>query len=260
MRYLYGMEYRRLRLAVKDRVARITLSRPGEGNRVDHRVLRELEDAASVIAERQDVNVTLLDADGADFCLGWDAATRAGLLSAAQPALDPFGPLARLACPTVASIRGRALSAGLELALACDIRVAAADARFAAPEVGEGVLPLAGATQRLPRIAGKPAALAMLLLGEVFDAARAAQCGLVSRVAPVDALEAETTALVETIASRGPLAVRYAKEAAIRGLEMTLDQGLRFETDLSIILQTTRDREEGLRAFFEKRPPEFEGR
>ena len=254
------MEYERLRLSIDGRVARVTLCRPDEGNRVSLRLLRELEDAAAAIAESAAINVALIEAEGDDFCLGWDDEARAALLSGSEASFDPFGCVAGLACVTVASMRGRTLSAGLELALACDIRIAAPDARFAMPEVMQDILPLAGATQRLPRVAGKAAALSMLLLGEEAGAAAAYQCGLVSRLAAPDALAGEAEAIASAIASRGPLALRYAKEAVARGVEMTLDQGLRFEADLSVILQTTRDRAEGLRAFFEKRPPNFEGR
>jgi len=254
------MDYQRLRFSLDERTARITLAHAQEGNRIDQRLLRELDDAAARIAEDAAVNVAVIDAEGDDFCLGWDDATRAELLATTQAVVDPFGAIAGLACPTVASIRGGAVSGGLELALACDIRIAEEGVRFGVPEVSQGMMPLAGATQRLPRVAGKAAALSILLLGEEFNGKRAYECGLVSRLVAQGQLEAETNAVAEAIAARGPLAVRYAKEAAVRGVEMTLDQGLRFETDLSIILQTTEDRAEGLRAFFEKRPPNFKGR
>ncbi len=254
------MEYERLRLSIEGRVARVTLSRPDARNRVDGRLLRELDDVAAVVSDAAGINVLCFDAEGADFCLGWDAATRAELLQPGTASFDPFGAIAALPCVTVASIHGAALSAGLELALACDIRIGGADSRFGLPEVSEGILPLAGATQRLPRVAGKAIALSMLLLGDELTSQQAYAAGLISRLAAAGNLEAETEAIVTAIASRGPLAVRYAKEATIRGAEMTLEQGLRFEADLSVILQTTDDRAEGLRAFFEKRPPQFEGR
>ncbi len=249
-----------MRLSIDGRVARITLSRPDTSNRIDDRLLRELDDAGERISASADVAVVLIDAQGDDFCLGWDDATRDALQQGKPALVDPFAAIAGLACPTVASVHGGALSGGFELALACDIRIADASARFALPEVSDGRLPLAGATQRLPRIAGKAAALSMLLLGEEFDGARAYQTAIVSRLAAAGQLEVETQSLVEALASRGPLALRYAKEATIRGIDMTLDQGLRFETDLSVILQSTEDRAEGLRAFFEKRQPRFEGR
>jgi enoyl-CoA hydratase/carnithine racemase len=254
------MEYQRLRLVLEGRIARITLSLLGTESRIDERLLRELEDAAEVIASSSEVAVALIDSEGDDFCLGWQEPVRLALLDAKTAVADPFAAIAMLACPTVALVRGRAISGGFDLALACDIRIADSSARFGLPEVALGSIPLAGATQRLPRIAGKAAALSMLLLGEEFDGERAYQSGIVSRLTSAGGLEAEAQSIAEAIASRGPLALRYAKEATVRGIDMSLNQGLRFETDLSVILQSTADRAEGLRAFFEKRPPRFEGR
>jgi enoyl-CoA hydratase len=119
---------------------------------------------------------------------------------------------------------------------------------------------MAGGTQRLARIVGRAAALELILTAEPIDAQTARRIGLVSQVVPRDRLLAEASALAERIAARGPIAVRYAKEAVSQGLDMPLEQALRFETDLTIILQTTEDRAEGVRAFLEKRAPEFKGR
>jgi enoyl-CoA hydratase len=119
---------------------------------------------------------------------------------------------------------------------------------------------MAGGTQRLARIVGRAAALELVLTAEPIDAQTALRIGLVSQVVPREHLLAEASALAERIAARGPIAVRYAKEAVSQGLDMSLEQALRFETDLTIILQTTEDRAEGVRAFLEKREPEFHGR
>ncbi len=121
-------------------------------------------------------------------------------------------------------------------------------------------MPCGGGTQRLPRLVGRAKAAEMILLGQSLDAAAALACGLVNRVAPRGEARAAAERLARTMASRGPLALRYAKEAINRGLDMPLEQALRYETDLTVILQTTRDRAEGVRAFLEKRPPRFEGR
>jgi len=254
------MDYRTLRLSIAGPIARITLSRPDVANRVDARLLRELAAASEAIAADDAVCVTLLTADGPDFCAGWEDATRDELLAALQPGLDPFGCLAALPAPVIAAVHGASLSAGLEIALACDIRIAADDARFALPEVTQGTLPLAGGSQRLPRIAGRAVATSMLLLGDELDAPAALDAGIVSRVFPAAKLAAEAEALATRIAEHGPLALRYAKEAVHHGSELSLDQALRYELDLSIILQTTSDRAEGVQAFLEKRPPKFEGR
>jgi enoyl-CoA hydratase/carnithine racemase len=162
--------------------------------------------------------------------------------------------------PVVTSLQGNIVSAGLELALCADIRIAADDARFSLPELSQGLLPLSSGSQRLTRIAGRSVASSMLLLGEELDATAALRCGLVSRVVPAKDLAREAEALAARVAERGPVALRYAKEAVHQGIEMSLDQGLRLELDLSIVLQTTADRAEGVKAFLEKRKPNFEGR
>jgi enoyl-CoA hydratase/carnithine racemase len=253
------MEFQSLRLEIEAGLARIVLARPAAANRVDARLLREIEAAAERVSDDASVAVCLVTAEGPDFCAGWDPETREQLLTREPQIVDPFLPLAGLACPVIVAVQGRALSAGLELALACDVRLAAEDARFGLPEVGEGLLPLAGGTQRLARLAGRAVASAVLLLGEELDAEAAYRCGLVSRIVPASGLASEASAVAARAASRGPLALRYAKEAVRHGLALPLDEALRYELDLSIILQTTRDRAEGVRAFLEKREPRFEG-
>jgi enoyl-CoA hydratase len=255
------MQYEAIRFLEGGPLAEIELARGVSGNLIDRRCLDELASAAETISRSSEVVAVLLRAAGPDFSRGWSPALRAELTAHnAAPLADPFGPLAALSVPLIAALQGRVTSAGLELALVCDIRIAASDAVFSQPETGDGLLPLAGASQRLPRLAGRGVALAMLLLGEELDAEAAYRCGLVSRVVAPAELEQSARALAARLAERGPLALRYAKEAVQRGLEMSLDQGLRHELDLSIILQTTADRAEGVRAFLEKRPPRFEGR
>ena len=162
--------------------------------------------------------------------------------------------------PIICALTGEATSAGLELALACDVRIAAESATFSLPETAQGQLPMGGGTQRLARLVGRGEALRLILLGEEIDAAEAYRIGLVSAVVPRDELDDKARSLSERMASRGPLALRYAKEAVRRGLEQPLDQALRYETDLTVILQSTEDRAEGVTAFLEKRAPKFEGK
>lgn len=249
------MAYQRLKLDIAGRLARLTLTAP----RIDVTALSELASAAEAIAANDGVSVVLLQSEGADFCLGWAVDAIEARLQLGAP-VDAFGGIAALAVPVVASVQGNALSTGLELALCADIRIAAEDARFSLPELSRGLLPLAGGSQRLTRIAGRGAAASMLLLGEEMDAASALRCGLVSRVVPAQDLASEAEALASRIAEQGPVALRYAKEAVRQGIEMSLDQGLRLELDLSIVLQTTSDRAEGVKAFLEKRKANFEGR
>ena len=159
--------------------------------------------------------------------------------------------------PVIAALAGSCFEEGLELALACDVRIAGRGATFRMDQVSAGGMPSAGGTQRLPRLAGPTLANRMILLGEEIDASEALAAGLVSEVR--EDPEARAMELAEAIAERGPIAERYAKEAVARGMEMTLEQALRYETDLTMILQTTEDRAEGVRAFLEKREPKFDG-
>ena len=261
------MDFQALSLDLGGPIARIRLCRPDRGNGVDGRLVRELSAACEAIEDDEQARVLLLSAEGADFCRGWDLSTwnaaeesplewarREGLLG------DPFGCLARLSRPVVAAVQGQALSAGLALALACDVRLASNDAVFGLPELEHAVLPWGGALARLARLAGRAAATAVVLTAEAIDAREALRLGLVSRVVAAERLVAEAEALAGRMAGRGPLALRYAKESVQRGLDMTLEQALRYETDLTVILQTTEDRAEGVRAFLEKRTPRFRGK
>jgi enoyl-CoA hydratase len=260
------MAYRTLSLETKPPLAYIRLTRPERGNPIDGEFLQELDAACAAINDDPEVRVAILTAEGKVFSSGWDPAE----LRSEGPVLaafrgergfrEPFAPLVEMGQPVIAAVNGDALSAGLELALACDVRLAAEGARFGLPETGRGLIPMAGGSQRLARLVGRGRALELIMSGEPIDAEEALRIGLVSAVVPGERLLAEAEALAGRIAARGPIAVRYAKEAVRRGLEMPLDQALRFETDLTIILQTTEDREEGVRAFLEKRTPDFKGR
>lgn len=168
--------------------------------------------------------------------------------------------VADLKIPVIAAINGDALNQGLELALGCDLRIATETARFALNHVALGLIPWDGATQRLPRLVGQAKAVEMLLTGQQVDAPEACQIGLIHRVVSKEGLMPLVMDMARTIGSKAPLAVRYAKEAMCKGLDLTLEQGLHLETDLYCLLQTTEDRTEGIRAFLEKRPPHFKGK
>jgi enoyl-CoA hydratase len=168
-------------------------------------------------------------------------------------------PVARLKQPVIAAIEGDAMGIGLELALACDIRIGTEGARFGLPQISDGLVPSAGGTQRLPRLIGPGKAMEMILTGETVDAAEARRIGLFHRVVPEAELMETATALAEDIAARSPLAMSYVKEALHSGLDLTIDQGMRMELDIYLLLFSTKDRTEGITAFKEKRKPEFEG-
>jgi enoyl-CoA hydratase len=242
----------------------ITLRRPA----FDATIVRGLREACETASDDAAVHVIVLTGEGDTFSNGWDLNAFGGesppavveSLRSAGVLDDPFGCFAESARPVIAAINGDALGGGLALALAADIRIAAETARFALPEADAGILPMAGATQRLVRLAGHGKALEMVLTCEPIDAVEALRIGLVGEVMPRAKLDTRAQALAERLAERGPLALQYAKEALSRGIDMPLEQALRYETDLTVILQTTEDRAEGVRAFLEKRKPEFKGR
>jgi enoyl-CoA hydratase len=251
------MEYRTIRLQLDGPVARLSLARADDSNRLTPRLLRELEDACEVVTNRDEVRLALVEGEGPDFCAGWSSQVRA---EGFELPFDPFRCLAELSKPVVCTLRGAVTGGGLELALAADVRICADATTFSLLDPELGGLPRAGGGQRLARLAGRGTALAMLLTGEALDAAGALRTGLVAKVVPVADLGAAAGEIARSIAEKGPIATRFAKEAIHRGLDMTLEQALRYETDLTIILQTTEDRAEGVRAFVEKREPEFKGK
>jgi enoyl-CoA hydratase/carnithine racemase len=172
----------------------------------------------------------------------------------------PAAAIAAIDRPVIAAINGDALGPGLELALSCDIRLASSRARFGLAQVARGRIPTDGGTQRLPRIVGRGKALELLLTAEVITADEALEIGLVSKVVPPEALSGEAEKLAGIVAAKGPIALRYLKEAVNKGLDMTMEQGLRLEADLYFLLHTTADRTEGIKAFREKRPPKYQGK
>ena len=165
--------------------------------------------------------------------------------------------VANLKAPTIAAIHGLAWNQGLEIALACDLRLADEDSTFGFSSLAEGFIPWDGGTQRLPRIIGRAHALDLLLTGRSLSAPEALEIGLINAIAPAKDLESASLNLARTIASAAPIAVRYLKEAVHKGLDLSLPQGLNLEADLSFILQTTQDRQRGIDSFLNKTTPKF---
>ena len=238
-------------LEQRDGVARLTLRAPA-WERVDAAALRALARHCEALRDDTSIHAVIVTGEGGRFCGTWpEGATPSPEMSAA------FEPLATLSQAVIAAVNGPAHGAALELALAADVRLAGDGASFAL--LGGPGLPLAGGLTRLSRVVGRGAATWMALTGAHLSAEEALVAGLVSVVAPPDTLLAEAERLAGVIATRGPIAIRFAKEALRHGPDMTLPQALRFETDLTVILQTTDDRAEGVAAFVEKRRPKFTG-
>ena len=264
------MADQRVLLRKEGSVALLTLNRPTQGNAPDLALAGDLRDVCTSVAQDDDVRVVLLTGAGKQFC---DAPTSSPLATAGQedglagPALEEWleqirvaAPVAALEKPVIAAINGNAIGQGLEMALACDLRIAARTARFALPNIASGLLPWDGGTQRLPRIVGRARALDLLLTGREVDSQEALDIGLVHEVTDGESLLPRAKEVADRIASYAPIATRYAKEAVLKGLDLGLEAGLRLEADLNIILQSTADRAEGVRSFLERREPRFEGR
>lgn len=211
----------------------------------------ELADVLGEYGEDRDVRAVMLRSEAVDFCVGIEDDVIVPRSSGPTPA----DLLAGFRAPVVAVLTGRVESAGLELALAADVRVASPDARFRLAEVAQGRLPFWGGTQRLPRVIGQAGALRMILFGESVVASDALQRGLVHDVvdSPLDRAAEYTTEWL----SRAPLALEYAKEAVRDGSELRLREGLALEADLNTLLQTSQDRAEGIAAFLGKRTASF---
>ena len=236
----------------KAHIAAITLNSASAGNAVNQELAQELAELCGRINGEDDIYVVTLTGSGSAFCVG----SEGNIAEDYRPAAS----IAAIDRPVIAAINGDASGPGLEIALSCDIRIASDKAHFALPQVAEGFIPADGGTQRLPRIIGRGKALELLMAAETLTAPEALEIGLVSRVVPADALAGEAAKLAETIAAKGPLALRYLKEAINKGMDMTLEQGLRLEADLYFLLHTTSDRTEGIKSYLEKRKPDYKGK
>lgn len=234
----------------KGHVACITLNRPDAGNMINEQLAGELDSLCRRVREDTDVYVAVLTGSGSVFCSGSE-------LDYEMSVPSPARAVAAIEQPVIAAINGDAIGQGLELALACDIRLAIKEARFGLPHVSIGQIPTDGGTQRLPRIIGTGKALELILTSESIGTREAAEIGLVSKVIEKESLAAQAGALAQNLTAKAPLSLRFIKEAVNKGLDLTLEQGLRLEADLYFLLHTTADRTEGITAFLEKRTPRF---
>jgi enoyl-CoA hydratase len=244
----------------RERVVYLRVPWPAAPGAASTRLAGALVDACLAIAERPVPPAAVALVGGGDaYCVRppRDAAD----CGAAAPAwAEATAAVAGLAPPTVAAIGGDAVGPAWELALACDLRLAAATARVGSPEVRWGRLPAAGGTQRLTRLVGPAEALRLLLLGDVLDGPAAQAHGLVHRVVPATALDTALEVLLDGLRAAAPIALAYAKEAIHAAVDTPLAAGLRLEADLATLLQTTADRAEGIAAFQARRASRFEGR
>ncbi len=257
------MQYRSIRVEKENRLATVFLNRPHAFNAINEEMAAELRDVFTELNQDDEMWVVVLTGAGEAFCRGTDLAPTADMedrsLEETLDGLRVADSIAGVGKPVIAAINGDAIGQGLELALACDLRIAAKGARLALPQVQEGLLPWDGGTQRLPRLIGHSWATYMLLTACPMEAQEAMKIGLVNEVVEASQVVARAQELASLIARYGPIAAGYAKEALLNGADLTLEQGLRLEADLNLLLQSTRDRAEGIRSFLERRTPEYRG-
>ena len=259
------MAYEAIRYELADGIATITLNRPAVHNAMNERMREELTACFGELARSEDARVVVVTGTGERaFSAGADirefvAPQVPVRFRDGRRRVDFRAAMDRCPQPIIAAIRGFALGGGLELALACDIRIAGEDSQLGLTEVNLAIIPGGGGTQRLPRLVGRGKALEMILTGARIDAREALRIGLVERVVPATDVLSSAQALARTLAEKAPVALRYAKEAVVKGLGVPLEDGLRLENDLATLLRTTDDRIEGAKAFLEKRKPRFTG-
>uniref|UniRef100_A0AAU2K1I0 Probable enoyl-CoA hydratase echA8 n=1 Tax=Streptomyces sp. NBC_00049 TaxID=2903617 RepID=A0AAU2K1I0_9ACTN len=255
-----GTTYETILLERKGRVALLTLNRPEALNALDLRVMTEVVAAAEELDRDPEVGCIVLTGSPKAFAAGADIkemSPRSYMDMYLSDWFTAWDRLGQVRTPTVAAVSGYALGGGCELAMLCDILLAADTARFGQPEIKLGVIPGIGGSQRLTRAVGKAKAMELCLTGRTMDATEAERAGLVSRVVPAGDLLAEALAVAETVAGMSKPVAMMAKEAVNRAFETTLAEGVRFERRLFHAVFATADQKEGMTAFVDKRPPHF---
>ncbi len=257
------MAYENIIVTQENGVGLCKLSRPKVLNALNGAVMLELITALEELDRDETVRCIIVTGDERAFAAGADIkemaeATAVQMLE--RNWIAYWDRLAGIGKPIIAAVSGCALGGGCELAMACDMIVASESAQFGQPEINIGVIPGAGGTQRLTRALGKSKAMEMVLTGRYLSAREAEARGLVARVVPVETYLDEAKKLAQEIASKAPIAVRFAKESVNKAFELPLDEGLGYERKLFYFLFATEDQDEGMKAFIEKRKPQWKGR
>lgn len=250
-------------LEMREGTAVLTINRPASMNALNLQALEELSDALDLLEGDPSVSGVVITGQGPKaFVAGADVAAMEAMSPESAWDFSRYGQelfsrIERFPVPTVAAVNGYALGGGNELALSCDLRIAAKNAKFGQPEVGLGIIPGFGGTQRLSRLVGKARALELVLTGRVIDAEEAYRIGLVDRVVPEGEALSESLGLLKDMARKSPFAVRQAKKAVVEGSSLPFEDGLALERQLFRECFENHDQKEGMRAFLEKRPPAY---
>jgi enoyl-CoA hydratase/3-hydroxyacyl-CoA dehydrogenase len=258
-------DLRTVRISKENNIGIITMNRPEALNALNSKVLSDLKGAICELEQDNEISVVIITGEGKAFVAGADI--KEMLKKSPMEAREftylgqhVFKRIENMSKPVIAAVNGVALGGGAELALACDIILASKKARFGFPEVGLGIHPGFGGTQRLPRLIGKAKAKQLIFTADIFTARQAEHMGLVNRVVPQDILLQEAKAMAGKIAKQAPIAVRQAKSAVNKGYEMDLNTGLDYEAESVSITFSTKDSKEGMKAFTERRKPKFQGK
>jgi enoyl-CoA hydratase len=245
-----------------EHIALIRLNRPKVLNALSTDLMQELVNCFLSLDKNPEVRVIILTGNDRAFAAGADIAQMVAATPVDQINDQRFRTwemLRLITKPVIAAVNGFALGGGCELAMSCDLIIAGDEAKFSQPEIKIGTIPGAGGTQRLTRAIGKSKAMMMVLTGDMIDAKTACDWGLVAKVVPANTLLQETFELAKTISDRAPVAVRLAKEAVNKSFEMSLKDGMDFERRNFYLTFASADQKEGMKAFMEKRSPDYKG-
>ncbi|HYQ86436.1 MAG TPA: enoyl-CoA hydratase-related protein [Bacteroidota bacterium] len=252
-----------LLISTDQHCALIQLNRPDVLNALNIKLMTELVEALERLDNDPEIRAIILTGNEKAFAAGADIKEMADSSAVDMLVRDQFARwdrIRKIKKPIIAAVSGFALGGGCELSMACDLIIASETARFGQPEINIGVMPGAGGTQRLTRAIGKCKAMEMVLTGKMITAEEAFQLGLVNKVVPVECYLEEAKSLAKEIASKPPVAVRLAKEAVLKSFDTTIEGGLEFERKNFYLLFSSEDQKEGMKAFVEKRKPEWKGR